>query len=49
MKLAQFLKAHPKVTWVRYPGLPEHGQYDIAQRQMESFGSMIAFWGEKGS
>jgi methionine-gamma-lyase len=48
MKLAQFLKAHPKVTWVRYPGLPEHGQYDIAQRQMEGFGSMIAFGVKRG-
>ena len=27
LKLAEFLSRHPKVTWVRYPGLPEHPQY----------------------
>jgi methionine-gamma-lyase len=48
MKLARFLKAHPNVTWVRYPGLPEHGQYDIARRQMEGSGSMIAFGVKRG-
>ncbi len=48
IKLAQFLKTHPKVVWVRYPGLPEHGQYDIARRQMDGFGSMIAFGVKEG-
>jgi methionine-gamma-lyase len=48
MKLARFLKEHPKVLWVRYPGLPEHPQYDIARRQMDGFGSMIAFGVQKG-
>jgi len=48
IKLAQFLKTHPKVIWVHYPGLPEHEQYDIAQRQMEGFGSMIAFGVKRG-
>ena len=43
MKLAQFLKKHPKVTWVRYPGLPEHPQHDLAKKQMDGFGAMIAF------
>jgi methionine-gamma-lyase len=48
MKLARFLKEHPKVLWVRYPGLPEHPQYDIARRQMDGFGSMIAFGVQNG-
>lgn len=47
MKLAHFLKAHPMVTWVKYPGLPEHPQHQLAQKQMDGFGSMIAF-GVKG-
>jgi methionine-gamma-lyase len=47
-KLARFLKEHPKVIWVRYPGLADHGQYDIAQRQMDGFGSMIAFGVKEG-
>ncbi len=42
MKLAEFLKQHPKVTWVNYPGLPEHPQYKIAKCQMDGFGAMIA-------
>lgn len=48
LKLAQFLKQHPKVTWVRYPGLPEHPQYEIAQKQMDGFGAMIAFGVKNG-
>lgn len=43
MKLASFLSGHPKVTWVRYPGLPDHPQHEIAKRQMDGFGAMICF------
>jgi methionine-gamma-lyase len=46
-KLAQFLKAHPMVTWVQYPGLPEHPQHELAKKQMDGFGAMISF-GVKG-
>lgn len=47
MELARFLKAHPKVTWVSYPGLPDHPQHEIAKSQMDGFGSMLSF-GVKG-
>lgn len=47
MELASFLSHHPKVSWVRYPGLPDHPQHEIAKRQMDGFGSMICF-GVKG-
>jgi methionine-gamma-lyase len=47
MKLAPFLKAHPMVTWVQYPGLPEHPQHELAKKQMDGFGGMISF-GVKG-
>jgi methionine-gamma-lyase len=47
LKLAQFLKTHPMVTWVLYPGLPEHPQYELAKKQMDGFGAMIAI-GVKG-
>ncbi len=47
MKLAHILKEHEKVTWVNYPGLPEHPQYATAQKQMDGSGSMICF-GVKG-
>jgi cystathionine beta-lyase/cystathionine gamma-synthase len=45
--IAEFLARHKKVEKVFYPGLPEHPQYELAQRQMTGFGSMITF--ETGS
>lgn len=48
MKLARFLKSHPRVTWVSYPGLPEHPQHELAKRQMDGFGSMISFGVQNG-
>jgi methionine-gamma-lyase len=42
-KLAAYLKRHPAVSWVRYPGLKDHPQHHLAQRQMDGFGSMICF------
>jgi cystathionine gamma-lyase/cystathionine beta-lyase/cystathionine gamma-lyase/homocysteine desulfhydrase len=43
MALAEFLAAHPKVTRVRYPGLPSHPQHALARRQMRGFGGLISF------
>jgi methionine-gamma-lyase len=43
LKLAEFLSRHPKVTWVRYPGLPDHPQHGLAQAQMDGFGAMLCF------
>lgn len=45
--VAEFLARHKKVKKVFYPGLEEHHQHDLAQRQMTGFGSMITF--ETGS
>ena len=45
--VAEFLAQHKKVKKVFYPGLPEHPQHELAQRQMSGFGSMITF--ETGS
>jgi len=47
-KMASFLQQHPKVTWVRYPGLPDHPQHAIAKKQMDGFGSMICFGVKNG-
>lgn len=41
--LAEYLENHPKVEWVKYPGLPSHPQHDLARKQMDGFGSMISF------
>lgn len=42
-KIAEWLEAHPKIEWVRYPGLKSHPQYDIAQKQHKAQGGMISF------
>ncbi len=47
MKVAGFLESHPKVAWIKYPGLQSHPQYDLAKKQMSGFGSMMSF-GLKG-
>jgi len=43
LKIARWLEAHPAVSSVRYIGLPSHPQHELAKRQMDGFGSMIAF------
>jgi methionine-gamma-lyase len=41
--VAEFLAAHPKVTHVNYPGLIDHPQHDLAQRQMAAHGGLLSF------
>jgi methionine-gamma-lyase len=41
--LANFLKDHPAVKKVYYPGLPEFTGHDIAKKQMSKFGGMVSF------
>ncbi|MDD2595910.1 MAG: aminotransferase class I/II-fold pyridoxal phosphate-dependent enzyme [Bacteroidales bacterium] len=43
IELARWLENHPKVEWVKYPGLPSHPQYELAKRQMAGPGSLISF------
>jgi len=43
IKVADFLAAHPKVEWVKFPGLKSHPQYELANKQMSGPGSMICF------
>lgn len=42
-KVAEFLEQHPKVAWIKYPGLKSHNQYELAKRQMKGSGVMISF------
>lgn len=42
-KVAEFLEAHPKVKWVKYPGLKSFPQYELAKKQMRGSGQMLAF------
>ncbi|MCF7942460.1 MAG: O-acetylhomoserine aminocarboxypropyltransferase/cysteine synthase [Spirochaetia bacterium] len=48
LKTARFLQRHPKVSWVRYPGLEDDPSYEVAHRELEGgFGGMVVF-GVKG-
>jgi len=42
-KVAHFLKKHPKVQRVFWPGFEEHANHQIAKEQMNDFGGMISF------
>lgn len=43
LAIARWLEQHEDVSWVRFPGLPSHPQYALAQRQMSGPGSVLAF------
>ncbi|MCK5086914.1 MAG: PLP-dependent transferase, partial [Melioribacteraceae bacterium] len=43
MKIAEYLESHPKIDWVRYPGLKSHPQYEIGLKQHKDFGGMVTF------
>ncbi len=43
IKVANYLESHPKVEWVKYPGLKSHPQYELGKEQMAGPGSMISF------
>jgi methionine-gamma-lyase len=43
MKIAEYLEQHPKIEWVKYPGLKSHPQYELAKRQMRGPGAMMSF------
>lgn len=48
LRVAKFLKSHPKVAWVSYAGLPEHPSYRLAKKYLRGgFGSIFTF-GVKG-
>ena len=41
--IAQWLRKHPKIGKVYWPGFEDHPGYAIAKRQMRGFGGMISF------
>jgi len=47
VKVANYLKTHPKIEWIIYPGLESHPQYELGKRQMDGPGAMMSF-GVKG-
>lgn len=42
-KIAEFLRSHPKVSKVYWPGFEDHPNHDVAKRQMNDFGGMMSF------
>src|ERR1035437_113816 len=48
LKVAKYLSSHPKVSWVNYPGLPDHPSHKRASRYLiGGYGALIGF-GVKG-
>ncbi len=43
LPIAEHLEKHPKIKWVRFPGLKSHPQYEIGLKQHKGFGGMISF------
>ena len=48
LKIAQALMEDDRITWVRYPGLPEDDQYALAQKYMPHGTSGVISFGVKG-
>lgn len=48
LALAQHLAAHPKIAWVRYPGLPGDDQYELAQKYLPNGASGVVSFGVAG-
>jgi cystathionine beta-lyase len=42
-KIAEYLKQHPKIGKVYWPGFTDHPNHDIAKKQMRDFGGMLSF------
>jgi cystathionine gamma-synthase len=42
-RVAEFLREHPRVAAVHYPGFEDHPGHEVAKRQMDDFGGMVSF------
>jgi len=48
LAVAKFLQSHPLVSWVNYPGLPEHASHALAKKYLgDHYGALVGF-GVKG-
>ncbi len=48
LEIAKYLKAHPAVAWVNYPGLPDHPSHELAEKYLKGhYGGLVGF-GIKG-
>ncbi len=48
LRIAEHLRRHAKVEWVRYAGLPDHPDHDVVQRLMRGRASGILSFGLRG-
>jgi len=48
LAVAQFLKDHPLVSWVNYPGLPDNKYHELAQKYLPRGQSGLLSFGVKG-
>ena len=48
LKVAEFLQAHPQVAWVKYAGLPDHPEHELARRYMGGTPASILCFGIEG-
>ncbi len=48
LAVAKYLKEHSKVSWVNYPGLPDHPTYALAQKYLPKGQSALLGFGIKG-
>jgi len=48
LRVARFLKEHPLVAWVNYPGIEDHSSYELASKYLKGgYGALVGF-GIKG-
>jgi len=43
LQIATALETHPKISWLKYPYLKSHPQYNIAVKQMKNGGGIVCF------
>ncbi len=48
LAVAKYLQSHPKVAWVRFPGLEGDSQYELAQKYMPNGTCGVVSFGVKG-
>ena len=46
--VAEYLRDHDKVAWVKYAGLPDHPEHELAKKYMKGTPSAILTFGVKG-
>jgi len=48
LKVATYLQSHPQVAWVKYAGLPDHPEHELALRYTQGTPASILSFGIKG-